>query len=161
MSKAIKRLNKGKATRCDAITAEHLQFAGQNLFHILTDVFRRVVELEYIPTNFRGGTQIPFYKGKNTCTLDQNNYRGITLLTSLNKLFEILLWERLKGWWEGEQVISPLQGACCPGKSCLHSALILQESISVGLSTKKVLVTYLDVSKDFDAVWIDGLFYQL
>ena len=108
------------------------------------------------------GTQIPLYKGKNTCTLDQNNYRGITLLTSLNKVFEVLLWERVKDWWEGEQVITPLQGACRIGKSCVHSALALQESISVGLGTnKKVLVTYLDVSKAFDGVWIDGLFYQL
>ena len=124
VSKAIKSLNKGKVIGCDAIMAEHLQFAGQNILHILTYVFRRVVELEYIPTNLRGGTQIPFYKGKNTCTLDQNNYRGITLLTSLDKVFEILLRERMKGWWEGEQVISPLQRACFPGKSCLHSAYI-------------------------------------
>ena len=59
-------------------------------------------------------------------------------------------------------MISPLQGACRKGKSCLHTALTLQETVSVGLGTnKKVLVTYLDVSKAFDGVWIDGLFYQL
>ena len=123
---------------------------------------RRVVEIEYVPSNLRMGTQVPLCKGKNTCTLDQNNYRGITLLTSLNKVFEILLWEWMKDWWEGEQVISPLQGACRPGKSCVHSALALQEAISVGLGTRKsVLVAYLDVSKAFDGVWIDGLFYHL
>ena len=125
-------------------------------------MFNRIALLEYIPLNFRQSTQIPLYKGKNTCSLDQNNYRGITLLTSLNKVFEILVWERMKDCWEGEQVISPLQGACRPGKLCVHSSLILQESIAVGLGTKKkVLVTYLDVSKAFDGVWIDGLFFQL
>ena len=160
--KAINKLNKGKATGCDGVSAEHLQFAGNKIIDVLTGIFQRVVTLEYVPTNFRLGTQIPLYKGKNTCTLDQNNYRGITLLTSLNKVFEILLWERVKGWWESEQVISPLQGACRTGKSCVHTALTLQESVSVGLGTKKkVLVTYLDVSKAFDGVWIDGLFYQL
>ena len=108
------------------------------------------------------GTQVPLYKGKSTCTLETNNSRVITLLTSLNKVFEILLWNRMKDCWEGDQVISHLQGACHSGKSCIHSALILQEAISVGLGTKKrVLVTYLDVSKAFDGVWIDGLFYQL
>ena len=162
LSKAITRLNKGKAAGCDSITAEHLQHAGYNLKVLLTHVFNRIVQLEYVPVNFREGTQIPLYKRKNTCSLDQNNYRGITLLTSLNKVFEILVWDRMKGWWEGEQVISPLQGACRPGKSCVHTSLILQESIAVGLGTKKkVLVTYLDVSKAFDGVWIDGLFYQL
>ena len=162
VKKAVQQLNKGKATGCDAISAEHLQYGGRNLLSLLVKVFNRIADLEYVPTNFRLGTQIPLYKGKNTCTLDQNNYRGITLLTSLNKVFELLLWGRMKDWWEGEQVISPLQGACCAGKSCLHSALTLQETIAVGLDTKKkVLVTYLDVSKAFDGVWIDGLFYQL
>ena len=160
--KAVKRLNKGKAAGCDSITAEHLQKAGRNLILLLTRIFNRLVEIEYIPLNFRKGTQIPLYKGKNTCTLDPNNYRGITLLTSLNKVFEILVWERMKGWWEDVQVISPLQGACRTGRSCLHSALNLQETISVGLGTRKrVLVSYLDVSKAFDGVWTDGLFYQL
>ena len=162
ISKAVNKLNKGKAAGCDLVTAEHLQNAGPNMITLLTLVYNRLLEIEYIPTNFRMGTQIPLYKGKNTCSLDRNNYRGITLLTSLNKIFEILIWERMKDWWESEQVISPFQGACRPGKSCIHSALSLQESISVGLGTrKKVMVTYLDVAKAFDGVWIDGLFYQL
>ena len=39
---------------------------------------------------------------------------------------------------------------------------MLQEAVAVNLATKKkVLVTYLDVSKAFDGVWIDGLFFQL
>ena len=59
-------------------------------------------------------------------------------------------------------MISPLQGACRPGMSCLHTALCLQDTIAVGLdSTKRVFVAYFDVSKAFDGVWIDGLFYQM
>ena len=111
-SKAVHRLNKGKAPGCDAITAEHLHNAGRNIILLLTEIFNRSIELEYIPLNLKVGTQIPLYKGKNTCTLDQNNYRGITLLTSLNKVFEILVWECMRDWWEGESIISPLQGAC-------------------------------------------------
>ena len=85
--------------------------------------------------------------------LTVNKRQSINLLTSLNKVFEILIWEKIKGWWESEQMISPLQGACRTGKSCVHSALTLQESIFVGLGNrKKVLVTYLDVSKAFDGV---------
>ena len=160
--KAVHRLNKGKAPGFDSITAEHLQHAGRNIIVLLTEIFNRAIELEYIPSNLKVGTQIPLYKGKNSCTLDQNNYRGITLLTSLNKVFEILIRERMKGWWEGETVISPLQGACRLGKSCIHSALTLQEAIAVGLDTKKIVfVTYLDVAKAFDCVWTDGLFYHL
>ena len=74
VSKAIYKLNRGKAAGCDSVTAEHLQHAGYNLKALLAYVYNRVVQLEYIPKNFRMGTQIPIYKGKNTCSLDQNNY---------------------------------------------------------------------------------------
>ena len=160
--KCIMGLNKGKSAGFDSVTAEHLQNTGDKFVTLLTQIFNRIITLEFIPRNFRIGTQVPLYKGKNTCSLDPNNYRGITLLTSLNKVFEMLMWSRLKGWWFDEHVISPLQGACRPGMSCLHTALCLQETIAVSLdSTKKVFVAYFDVSKAFDGVWIDGLFFQM
>ena len=162
MLKSIKKLNKGKAAGFDTITAEHLQHTGKEFIDLLAGLFNRLIQIEHVPRNFKIGTQIPLYKGKNTCSLDPNNYRGITLLTSLNKVFEIIVWHRMKDWWETERVISNLQGACKPGMSCIHSALVLQEAISVGLGTgRKVLVAYYDVAKAFDSVWIDGLFYQL
>ena len=86
---------------------------------------------------------IPLYKGKNTCPLDVNNYRGITLLTCMNKMFEILLWGRVKNWWHANDIISPWQGACKKGFSCLHSAMILQESVSVGLGTNKKVLCHI------------------
>ena len=160
--KAIKKLNKGKTAGFDRITAEHLQNTGSSVADLLTELLNRTIQLEHVPRNFKIGTQIPLYKGKNTCSLDPNNYRGITLLTSLNKMFEILMWHRLKDWWEQERVISVLQGACKTGMSCLHSALALQETIAAGLDTgKNVYVAYFDVAKAFDSIWIDGLFHQL
>ena len=162
MNNAIKSLNNGKSPGADNITAEHLKFCGEELVQLLTRLYNRILILEYIPKNFRIGTQVPLYKGKNLCSLDPNNYRGITLLTSFNKIFEIITWSRIKTWWHDEQIISPLQGACTPGTSCLHTATILQESIAVGLDTNpRVFVAYYDVAKAFDSVWIDGLFFQL
>ena len=106
--------------------------------------------------------QVPLYKGKNTSTLDTNNYRGITLLSTYNKLFEVLLWGRMSKWWSETEVVSRLQGACRRGYSCLHTALLLQESIASLLEDNaKVFVLYLDVRRAFDSVWIDGLFHRL
>ena len=63
------------------------------------------IQREYVPICFRRGVQIPLYKGKNACSLDPNNYRGITLLSSFNKLFEILLWSRLEHWWHVNRIV--------------------------------------------------------
>ena len=158
----LKVLKKRKAAGCDGLTTEHLVHAGDNLVFLLRLLYNSIIETEYVPENFCRGTQIPLYKGKNLCPLDVNNYRGITLLTCMNKLFEVIIWERIKTWWDDEGIISPLQGACRKGSSCIHSAYILQESIATGLDTKsKVFVAYFDGAKAFDSVWTDGLFYQL
>ena len=137
----LKVLKTRKSAGCDGLTTEHFIHAGENLVYLLKLLYNSIVSTEYVPENFRRGTQIPLYKGKNLCPLDVNNYRGITLLTCMNKLFEVIVWERLKTWWVDEEIISPLQGACRKGASCLHSAYILQESIATGLDTKdKVFV---------------------
>ena len=85
--------------------------------------------------NFRRGIQVPLYKGKNTSTLEVNNYRGITLLSVFNKLFEVVIWKRLERWWFDYGVLTQLQGACRKVVSCVHSAVLQQESFSDLLET--------------------------
>ena len=160
--KCIDKLHLRKAQGHDGVTAEHLRHGGPFLCQFVCNLFNSMVRAEYIPSNFRKGIQVPLYKGKNTCPLDPDNYRGITLLSSFNKLFEMLIWQRIEPWWENNRVISELQGACRRGSSCIHTALTLQETIaSQHEGGGMVFVAFFDVSKAFDSVWIDGLFFQL
>ena len=152
----------GKTPGFDGITAEHIKFAGEPLIDILVIIFRAIFENEYIPTYFRRGIQVPLYMGKNISTLDVNNYRGITILSNFNKLFEALIWNRIKGWWEDNAFVSRLQGACRSGVLCVHTAMTLQETIGhTSENNDKIYVLYLDVAKAFESIWINGLFYQL
>ena len=158
---AICLLNSGKAPGIDGITKEHISKAGPAMVVIIILLFNWIMHTEYIPVNFRRGVQIPLYKGKNTSTLDVNNYRGITLLSTFNKLFEIVIWKRMERWWFDNWALSYVQGACRKEVSCVHTAYLLHESISTLLLThSKVFVMYLDVSKAFDGIWIGGLFYR-
>ena len=158
----VNRLNSGKAPGFDGVTKEHIYNAGYPLVRLLVLLCNWVLDTEHIPINFRRGIQIPLYKGKNTSTFDVNNYRGITLLSVFNKLFEVILWNRMEEWWNSSGVINQLQGACKKGISCVHSTFILQETIATLLEkNRKVFVLYLDVSKAFDGVWVEGLFYRL
>ena len=160
--KGISKLNSGKTPGFDNITKEHLMYAGESIAPVLSLMYKWVLHLEYIPLNFRTGIQIPLHKSKNLSTLETKNYRGITLLSTYNKLFEAMLWNRIQKWWEESHVISRLQGACRKGVSCIHTALILQESVATQLEThKKVFVAYFDVARAFDSVWIDGLFSRI
>ena len=162
VSDAIRKLNSGKAPGHDGITSEHLKMAGDMLVKVLCGLFNMCISKEYIPINFRKGIQVPLYKGKDSCSLSPDNYRGITLLSTFNKLFEVVLWGRIQKWWFNDRIVSDLQGAGRKGSSCIHTALTLQETIAKEREgSKNVFVAYYDVSKAFDSVWIDGLFYQL
>ena len=162
IEKGIKKLNTGKVPGEDGVTKENLVAGGYMVVEVLYVLFRSIIKSEYIPENFRKGVQVPLYKGKNASTLDTNNYRGITLLNTLNKLFEVILWGRMQGWWEETGVISKLQGACRNKVSCVHTAMVHQETISAQLEAgKTVFVSYYDVSKAFDGVWTDVLFFRL
>ena len=121
-----------------------------------------MIELEYVPVCSRTGVQVPLYKGKDTCALDPNNYRGITLLSVFNKIFEILIWKRLHVWWDENNVVSDLQFACKKGLSCTHAAFLLNKTVATSLEAgDDCYVAFYDVAKAFDTVWIDGLFIQL
>ena len=159
---SVSKLHKNKAPGHDSITAEHVKYAGESIIIFLHKAINLCVRVEYIPRCFREGVQVPIYKGKNTCTLDPDNYRGITLLSTFSKIFEVLLWGRLEPWCNENRAVSETQGACRKGSSCIHTALTLQETIAKEREgNKKVLVAYVDVTKAFDSVWIDGLFYQM
>ena len=158
---AIKTLNKGKAPGFDRIVAEHIKYAGESTVDLLCTLYNRIRATEYIPTCFRLGVQIPLFKGKDLSNLAADSYRGITLLSTFNKLFEILLWNRLKVWWVSENVVSELQGACKAGHSCLHTAFLLQETIATTLeNNNNCIVAFYDVAKAFDSVWIGGLIHD-
>ena len=98
MQRTIKTLHMSKALGDDGITTEHLVYAGPVLVDFLCDLYNAVQVSEYIPKSFKRGVQVLLYKGKDICTLNADNYRGITLLPTYNKLFEILIWRRLKTW---------------------------------------------------------------
>ena len=162
VSKAISKLHLRKACGYDGVSSEEIKYAGDQMVTVLTTLFNMIVQCEYIPENFRRGIQVPLFKGKNLCSLECNNYRGITLLTNYNKLFEMVIWSRIKVWWFKSGIVSDRQGACRSGQSCVHSGLLLQETVSTALETNcNVFVSYYDVSKAFDTVWTDGLFWQL
>ncbi len=88
-----------------------------------------------------------------------SNYRGISLLSNVAKLFEKLLLARMMT--DGIS-INPLQGGFRAGYSSIHSTFIFQEAVQTLRDLdKKAYVAFLDVKKTFDTVWHEGLFVKL
>jgi hypothetical protein len=87
---------------------------------------------------------------------------GITLLPVIGKLFEKVLLQRHMAWAADNDPLDSLQGAAQPHCSCLHTSLLLQETVSHNLEKGSVVyVAMLDIQKAFDTVWIEGLLFKL
>ena len=130
-------------------------YGGAVLPSILTYIFNAILLSGYIPEIFKHGYIIPIPKGHCKSLNNPSNYRGITLLSCISKVFEKILLNRPLHL---QSSIHPLQGGFRPHFSCLHSAFLLQEAIqSLRLKKKKACVAFIDVHKAFDTVWHVGL----
>jgi hypothetical protein len=153
-------MSKRKAAGWDRISAEHLIYGGDNLFRILTLIYNSISRSHVVPSHFKKGIIVPIPKGKDRNMLSKDNYRGISLLSVVSKVYEKLLLK----WMDINSAvkINELQGACLIGASSLNTAMILRESVA-GLRKhgNSVYVCLLDARKAFDTVWYKGLFYKL
>ena len=101
---AIKRLKKEKSPGVDNLLNEYFIEYQDYLIAHLVALFNVVFSSGFFPKIWSEGIITPvFKKGKyNDC----NNYRGITLVSCLSKIFTSILNERLKNWSENYDIIS-------------------------------------------------------
>ena len=97
-------------------------------------------------------------KGSNC---DVENFRGITLLSILGKLFTRILNNRLQTWAENYGIYIEDQNGFLPGRGTTDSIFILHCLINRFFETNKPLYTiFVDYSKAFDYVVPEKLWYK-
>ena len=142
------------------ITGEHLKLGGKALVSVMTKLFNRMLELVHIPQGLKIGIIVPIPKGTKDATIRANN-RGITLLPTIGRVFEMILCKRQVN---SKQYVlhHPLQGASVPHCSSLHTTLVLRETIAENIEGgSTTYVALLDMERAFDNLWIEGLLYKL
>ena len=90
----VKILKNKKACGRDKILNEYICTTYNKLRPMYTTLFNRVLEDGTVPDSWLNGMIMPIYKSKGSCE-DPDNYRGITLLSCLGKLFTSVVNERL------------------------------------------------------------------
>jgi hypothetical protein len=104
------------------------------------------------------GKVCPLYKDGDE--RDPLNYRGITLLSVIGKLFTAVMTKRLSDWAEKEGILVDEQGGFRPKRGCPDQIFALSEAIA-GRRTKSTFACFIDIKKAFDRVWRDGLWKGL
>jgi hypothetical protein len=84
----IAKLKLGKACGPDDLSAEHLEHGHPSLIAHLCCLFKLKLAHRYVPNGFGKGTIIPLVEDKSRNLNDVKNYRAITLIPIISKVFE-------------------------------------------------------------------------
>ena len=97
--------------------------------------------------------QIPIFKGGALSPNDPVNYRPISILNSLNKVFERLLHKQLYDYLESNELLPTFQYGYRKQHSTCHATLDFTKEIETVLDKNEVAVSvFMDLSKAFDTV---------
>ena len=124
-----------------------------NLFNILTS--------GEIPESWTTGIIIPIFKKKGD-PRDPSNYRGVTLVSILGKVFTKMLNVRLEKFSNLNEILLPNQAGFRKGHSTVDQVYVLQTLIELCIKQKRRLfIAWVDYAKAFDTVWRQALWFKL
>ena len=103
------------------------------------------------PKSWGNGIIFPIFKGGETS--NPENYRGITLINSISKIYSQLLLNRVTKWTEKQSKIIENQFGFQKGKSTTDCIFILHAILAKTLSVnKKLYCAFIDFEKCFDKI---------
>ncbi|TLO84139.1 hypothetical protein FEG28_18965, partial [Acinetobacter baumannii] len=159
----IKDLRPRKAPGSDGISNRVIKLLPVQLIVMLASIFNAAMANCIFPAVWKEADVIGIHKPgkpKNHPT----SYRPISLLMSLGKLYERLLYKRLRDFVSSKGILIDEQFGFRTNHSCVQQVHRLTEHILVGLNRPKPLYTgalFFDVAKAFDKVWHNGLIFKL
>ena len=146
--KGLGQLKNGTAPGHDKIMNE-LLIVSEDIRPALLCLFNKVLDSGVYPKCWKGGITVPVHKSGSTQNL--RNYRGITLMPVISKLYTRLLNNRLHKWATENGKYHPGQAGFRGGYSSSGNVFILMQMAQCyGRKRKKLYVCFLDAAKAFD-----------
>ena len=149
--KQINDLDTKKSSGHDGFTAKFLKICLPIIEQPLTDIFNLSISSGEYPQNFKIAKCIPIYKkGKKT---DPNNYRPISILTCINKVYEKLLYTRLYKYLTKFNILYKYQFGFRKNHSTTQALIEITDYIKESVNDKLLVCgIFLDLTKAFDTV---------
>ena len=152
MDKLICKIDESSSPGVSGIPAKVLKACHSSLTSFLTRLFNDCLLAEVFPDEFKLAIVTPLFKKKGS-PMSLNNYRGISSLTPLAKVFEKILAEQIRLYFEVNHLFFSGQHGFRTNHSC-ESALHELISKCNQNSDKRLisLLLFIDFKKAFDMI---------
>ena len=163
----IKKAKNGKSAGADEIPYEVLKY--DCVIEVIHRLFMLCFESNIIPTVWRQAIICPILKDSNSDPRIPLHYRGISLLSTIYKMYSSVLNNRLISYLEDNNLLVDEQNGFRRDRSCADHVFTLN---SIVQNRKETFVAFIDLQKAFDTVdrnllrfsllsnGIDGDFYN-
>ena len=155
--KNIQDLKNNKSEGVDYIKNEYLKNCPINVVKLLVNLFNLILKSGCVPSEWCIGLIVPIFKKKGS-PKDANNYRGITLLSCVGKLFTVGINCRITKYVEQGAIIGEEQAGFRQGYSPIDHIFVLNEVINLYLHGKNNYTAVSLITKKLSTPSIELLF---
>jgi hypothetical protein len=160
VQQSIKNLKKNKSVGLDRVSNEMLCYSQHIMVPVLTKLFNIILRSGQYPSQWCKGYVVPIFK--NGDPLLPTNYRGVTILNSMAKLFNSVLNNRLNTFIDQHQLVDEKQIGFRKGSRTSDHLFVLKTLIDKYTEKDGKLYTcFVDFRKAFDSVNHIYLLYKL
>lgn len=160
--KIIRSLNVNKAHGWDNLSVRMIKICDDTLIKPLVNIFKCSLATSVYPSYWKRGNISPCHKKKEKFIV--NNYRPVSLLPILDKVFEKCIYDDIYTYFEKHSLFSSCQSGFRRNDSCISQLLSITHDIFSNFDANPAMDTrgvFLDISKAFDRVWHEGLIFKL
>ena len=159
LKKLSKKLKNNKSSAIDNVINEFLKYSPEIYKELILKLFNLILKTGIIPSEWCISFISPIYKNKGEKS-DPNNYRGISIISCLGKLFTAFINERFTKFADLNEIIGEEQAGFRSGYSTQDHIFTLHAIIEIYLNhinqktsgEKKLYCAFIDYQKAFDLV---------
>ena len=147
----LNKLNKSKATGLDMISARLIRECADLICIPICNIFNQSISQGIFPDDWKCARVTPLFKVGDRN--DVNNYRPISVISVVAKMFERIIYDQLYAYLEEHSIICKYQSGFRSTHSTVTALLEATDSWAYNIDRGKInAVVFLDLKKAFDTV---------
>ena len=160
VKKAVQKSKNRKATGCDDIPNEVLK--DVTIIEALYHLYQLCLDAGKVPSRWLRAIVTPIPKDISKDQRIPLNYRGISLLCCISKIYSSILNARLLKFAETENILVDEQNGFRPNRSCTDHIFSLNSIVKNRINeNKSTFGVFIDFKKAFDLVDRELLLYRM
>ena len=147
----IEKINIKKATGYDDLPAKFLRISASLIAEPLSKIFNLSISNGEYPNFLKIAKVLPIHKkGVHT---NMNNFRPISILSHINKIFETIISNQIKNFLKKHGILYKYQYGFRENHSTDHALIEIVDSIKLTIDDDKIAGgIFVDLTKAFDTV---------